>query len=87
MDSRMVLEDLEQLAQALGLEIRYESLGDDEYAARSGRCRLRGREVILVDRRLGIEARIKVLKSELERMDLGGLWVKPYLRELLDSSE
>jgi hypothetical protein len=43
--------------------------------------------VILVDRRLGIEARIKVLKSELERMDLGGLWVKPYLRELLDSSE
>ena len=87
MDPRVMLEDLEQLAQALGLEIRYESLGDDEFAARSGRCRLRGREVILMDRRLMVEARIDLLISELKRMDLGGVWVKPYLRERLDSSE
>ncbi|MEW5723380.1 MAG: hypothetical protein AB1896_09755 [Thermodesulfobacteriota bacterium] len=53
----------------------------------SGRCRIKGRDLLLVDRRLDTAARLEVLASELRRMDLGGIYIKPYLRSYLKGSE
>ena len=84
MEPKMILSGLEDLAERLGLKIRYEGLGDDEVEVRSGRCRLKGEEIILMDRRLDTAGRIEVLRQALGRTDLTGIYVKPYLRAFLE---
>jgi hypothetical protein len=84
MKPKVILSGLEQVAEQAGLKVRYERLGDDEFEARSGRCRVRGQEILLIERRLDLAARIEVLVKELGRMDLSGIYIKPFLREILD---
>jgi hypothetical protein len=86
MDQRMILAGLEDLAERMGLKVRYERLGDDEVNVRSGRCRLRGEEIILMDRRLRPAGRIEILRRELGSMDLADIFIKPYLRAILEET-
>ncbi|MBU2551753.1 MAG: hypothetical protein KKB20_25305 [Proteobacteria bacterium] len=85
MNQTRILNDLEELAERLGLRVRYEKLENGEHEAVSGRYRLRAEEILLIDRRLDPAGRIAVLSRELSRMDLGGVFVKPYLRDLLET--
>ena len=84
MDLRLILSGLEDLAERMGLRVRYERLEDDEVEVRSGRYRLRGEDILLMDRRLEPAARIKVLRTELLGMNLAGIYIKPYLRAFLE---
>lgn len=77
---------LEDLAERLGVRIRYESLGDKEAEVNSGRFRLRGEDVILIDRRLNQAARLEFLCREIREMDLTGIYIKPYLRAILEKA-
>ena len=86
MDPKVMLLDLEMLAERIGFTVRYERFGEDEAEVRSGRCRLRGEDIILVDRRLDMNARIAILSRELKNLNLAGVYVKPYLRALLEES-
>ena len=79
----MILTGLEDLAQRLGLTVRYEGLGDDGLEVNSGRCRLRGEEILLIERRLDQAGRIDVLSRELKKLDLQGVFIRPYLRQWL----
>ena len=87
MNPKLILLGLEQTAEQLGLKVRYERLGDDEFDVRSGRCRIKGEEILLIDRRLDQAARMEILKTELGRMDLSGIYIKPFLREILGQSD
>ena len=83
----MLLAGLEETALRLGLTVRYERLGDDQTEVKSGRCRLKGEEFILVDRRLSVTERVEVLSRELKKADLSGIYIKPFLRSLLEEPE
>lgn len=85
MDSLTILSGLEEVARRLGLEVRYEALRGDEVDLKSGRCRLKGKEILFIDQTLNLTERINVLVSELARMNLTGIYIKPYLRALLQS--
>ena len=80
-----MLRQLEQLAEKLGVEVRYERLGgeEEELSLKSGSCRLKGRELIIVDRTLGPEGRCRVLAEELRRFDLSKVFVTPAVRVLI----
>jgi hypothetical protein len=62
------LNELIEAAKALNIEVRTEKLlREVGYRARSGRCRLNGRELILVDRDAPITDQIDFLSAELAR--------------------
>jgi hypothetical protein len=84
MRPKEILSALENLVKTLDVDLRYENLGDDEQDIGSGLCRLRGRRTLLIDRRLDTAARIDVLCRELSRMDLERIYIKPYLRGLIN---
>lgn len=78
-------EELKTLAERLGLRVREEVLlREVGYYARSGTCRVRGQEVLFVDRSLPITERVAVLTDELRQRDLNGVYVSPALRRLLE---
>ncbi len=73
----------------LGAEVRYEELVPDEEpgSMRGGRCRVRGRELVLIDRRLGVLGRCAALSEALRSFDLKDVYVPPAVRSLLDAQQ
>jgi hypothetical protein len=77
---RMV-EELKAAARALGFDVREEELlREVGYRARSGACRVGGRDVILLDRTLGPAERIDVLCAALAGRDVEHVFLSPALR-------
>jgi len=80
-----MIETLESLAAALEIGIRYENLSHGKIAAsKGGLCRIRGRPVIIVDKRACLEEKKDLLLQSLRRFDLSGVYVVPAIRELLE---
>jgi hypothetical protein len=64
MESR--LQELISNAKQMNIEVRMEKLlREVGYRARSGRCRINGREIILVDRDAPISEQVDFLAAEL----------------------
>jgi len=83
--SEQLCEELKTLAERVGLTVREEILlREVGYHARSGRCLVRGQEVLFVDRSLPIGDRVAVLIDELRQRDLHHVYVSPALRRLLE---
>ncbi len=77
-------EELKALAERMGIRVREEVLlREVGYHPRSGSCRVRGEEVLFVDRSLPPAERVAVLTDELRRRNLEGIYVSPALRRLL----
>jgi hypothetical protein len=80
-----VCEELKELATRLGMRVREETLlREVGYRVRSGACRVRGEDVVFLDRHLTPGERLEVLLDALEGRDLDALYVSPALRRLIE---
>lgn len=88
-DNTALLQLLLDLAQRLGFEIRTTPLTprDQDLTVRSGACVLRGRRLILLDRSAPAEEKCTALLEALRGEDLGGIFVPPAVRQLLDQGD
>ena len=66
------------------IEIRYERLSDGDADVASGLFTLKGEKTLLIDRTLDVDGRATVIQRELMRFDLSDIYIKPYLRVLLE---
>ena len=82
MDHETMLHHLEELAEKLGIEVRYESA-----AGRVGMCVLRGKRMAIVDSNLRVPDRVAALLSVLAREDLNGVYIPPAVRRGLDATD
>lgn len=80
-----LLQQLEELAERLGVKVLYESLDQQEFVVKSGTCTLRGQLVAIIDRHLTPGDRIRVLADCLSRFDLSTVYLVPAVRELIDA--
>ncbi len=80
-----LLEELKAVATRLGFEVREEKLlREVGYRVRSGSCRVRDTQVILLDRGLPPSAQIDILVDELAGRPLEAVYLSPAARRLLD---
>lgn len=84
MDDHMALSQLEGLAQALGIQVRYEKIAEDEMPGTGGLCRVKGEWVIIINSKATISEQIHTLVKSLKHFDLNNIYVRPALRELLE---
>ena len=78
-------EELKELATRLEVTVREEVLlREVGYRVRSGACRVRGEDVIFVDRHLGAAERIDVLVRALQGRDMETHYLSPALRQLFE---
>ena len=82
MKSEILLEELENLAEKLGLELRYEK-GDFQ----GDLCFIKEEGVIIVQKSISVDRKIAVLSKGLTRVDLGNVYILPELRKLLEPAE
>lgn len=80
MDEVALLQELETLAEILAIEVRY-----DDFEGRGGLCRYRGRTCLIVNRTLPLRERLHLISRALARLPLEGVFIRPQVRELLES--
>lgn len=83
----ILLEQLEELAERIGITIRYENMNAEDSPASGGLCRLKGDYLLIVHSRATIPEKIRVVTRALRQFDLNGIYLRPFLRELLEESE
>ncbi|MGH8011548.1 MAG: hypothetical protein ACREQ4_03475 [Candidatus Binataceae bacterium] len=80
-------DELTDAAKRLGMEVRREKLMREVgYRARGGACRLREKNLIILDRDQPAVEQIEVLAEALRDRDLEQLYLSPAARRVLQSS-
>ena len=86
MQSRQVLEYLEELAERLGVEIVCQKLGEEEFTVRGGLCKVNGNFKIFIDRSQSVEDQISIVAQGLASFDTEEVFLFPYIREVLEKA-
>ena len=78
-----LLQHLENLADRLGIEVRYENLIDDELSIQSGGCKVLGKTLILIEVLRSPREQAQILARELSKYDLEDLHLLPRVRDFI----
>lgn len=81
------LNQLEELAERLGMAIRYEPLNIDGSVHIGGFCRVKGQDFVIINKKATPREKIHILIDALKRRDLAEVFILPSLRELLDKTD
>jgi len=84
LDARTMLGHLEAVADQLGVEIRYEAMEGESALSPGGLCRIRGKQVIIVNSKAPPGDQVGTLAKALSRLDLGRIYLRPGVRDLLE---
>jgi len=85
LDERTLLGQLEKLAHELSIPVRYEPITGEEVFTTGGLCRIKGAYVIIIETKAATEEKIHALARALKHFDLSHVYLKPALREFLES--
>ena len=87
MDVSTTLNQLEELAQRLGITVRYESLKTEGFIHSGGFCRVRGQDFVIINKKTSRIEKIHIFTNVLKRYDLSQIYILPSLREMLDMED
>jgi hypothetical protein len=82
-----LLEQLEDLANKLGIKVRYENVNLEETSSGGGLCRWRGEYVLIIQAPAPVKEKIQIMAEVLKRFPLGNIYIRPVIRDLLDGSK
>ena len=78
------LDDIENCAKKLSIEIIYRDLTDMEFSFQSGYCKINGSQKIILDKKLSIEEQINIILQGFKSLDLNGFFISPWIRDRLE---
>lgn len=81
MKPEQILTALEDVARRLGVDVRIERGG-----FRGGLCLIDDEQVIVLNKRQPVEARISILAESLKSLPVDTVFMRPAVREALESS-
>lgn len=80
MKAQNILQGFENLIQNLSIDLRYEK-GD--FAG--GLCHMSGKSIFIINNKMPVENKIRLIASELRSLDLKHIYIRPALREIIES--
>lgn len=84
MNENIILSQLEEVAQKLGINIRYETFRKSDFLHIGGLCRVEGQYIFIISSKATMGEKIQTLARALKRFDLTHIYIRPALREFLD---
>ena len=81
-ESRQLLDELEEVVQRLGYELRYEK-GNFE----GGYCLLKESRLFVINTRNDVEKRIVIIAKNLKDLGIDNIFVKPHIRDLVEKEK
>ena len=86
MDSASRLEDLKGVTNRLSIDIITDSLFDSEIEIQSGYCKVKGKNLIIIDKLLSIEEQIETILHVINKFNLEMIYVPLWIREHLETN-
>ncbi len=87
MDIHARLEDLKAVAEKLSIEIESGNFADDDFPVQSGFCKMKGKNLIILDKKLNPESQAEIILKTLEYFDLETIYVPSWIREQLEKKQ
>jgi hypothetical protein len=84
MDEEILLSQLEELAERLGILVRDENINIDDVSSTGGLCIVEGQHILILNSKTTVTEKIQVAIRALRQFDISEIYVKPGVRELLD---
>ena len=85
MDDTTILGHLEALAHTLGIQVRYEPIESETTFPTGGLCRIKDKKYIIVNEKASTGEKIRTIVKALRRFDLSRIYLKPALRDFLET--
>ena len=87
MNEEVLLNQLEDLAEKLGILVRDENINIEESLSTGGLCRIEGEYVLILNSKVTVKEKNQVMINALQQFDLSDIYIKPVIRELLEGHE
>jgi len=87
MNEEVLLNQLEELAEKLGILVRDENINIEESSSTGGLCRIEGKYVLILNSKGTVKEKNQVMIKVLQHFDLSDIYIKPVIRELLEGYE
>ena len=84
MKPEQIYQELKDLAEKLQITVSEQNFRNTGIVVRSGMCKVKGKDFIIIDKHKSIHKKIKILASNLAAMPHEDIYVVPFVRELLD---
>ena len=84
MDSISQLETLKKIAAELSIDIIPSNLFDPEIMIKSGHCKVKGKNTIIIDSLLSSQEQSEVIIQALKKFNLESVYLPPWIRERLE---
>jgi hypothetical protein len=86
MNEDVLLNQLEDLAEKLGILVRNENINIEESLSNGGLCRIEREYVLILNSKATVKEKNQVVIEALNQFDFSDIYVKPVIRELLEGS-
>jgi hypothetical protein len=83
-NDELLLSQLEELAEKLGILVRDENINTEESSSSGGLCRVEGKQIIILNSKSTVKEKNQVMIKALKQFDLSAIYIKPFIRELLE---
>jgi len=87
MNEEVLLNQLEELAEKIGILVRDENINIEESSSTGGLCRIEGKYVLILNSKVTVKEKNQVMIKALQQFDLSDIYIKPVIRELLEGYE
>jgi hypothetical protein len=87
MNEEVLLNQLKELADKLGILVREENINSEESSSSGGLCRVEGKYVLLLNSKVTVKEKNQVMIKALRQFELSDIYIKPVIRELLEGYE
>ena len=84
MDENALLDQLEELAQSLQIDVRYEPIKKEGSFFPGGLCKIKNEHVLFINPKATQEDKIQIFVNAVRRFDLSQVYLKPGLRDLIE---
>ncbi|OGW29130.1 MAG: hypothetical protein A3K09_07540 [Nitrospinae bacterium RIFCSPLOWO2_12_FULL_47_7] len=84
MNPQSKLEDLQAVAEKLSIAVEFSNLSNNEISIKSGYCKLKNKDMIILDKTLSPEEQIEIILQALKRFDLENIYIPSWVRERLE---
>jgi hypothetical protein len=85
LDENTLLHQLEELAESLNVEVRYETFKGEGAFSPGGLCKLKGKYLLIINSKAGVREKAEAIAGALKGFDLSQVYLRPGLREFLDA--
>ena len=85
MDEDTILSQLEELAQRLKIEVRYEPIRKESSYYPGGLCLLKGEYVLIINSNANKSDKMQTLAKAVKHFDLSHVYLRPGLRDFLET--